>query len=311
MKWIIVVVLCLIGGLLWIGNYFYRFSLSRSFPREKAPQEKNENQEASPSINELEECLNRASFKQEVKIKAHDGLTLHGYQFNQIAPTHKWAIVIHGYTSEAKMMLYYAKHFFEAGYHVLVPNLRGHGESEGAYIGMGWHDRLDVMKWIDFILSQDDKAEIVPFGISMGGATVMMLAGEELPDQIKAIVEDCGYTSVYDEFSYQLKQMFNLTKYPIMPLASLVCQARAGYSFKEASSVAQLKKAKVPILFIHGDQDTFVPTSMLDVVYESCASPKQKLFVEGARHAEAAYVNPELYWSTIHEFLSKYITLSK
>lgn len=82
MKGIIVVVLCLIGGLLWIGNYFYRFSLSRSFPREKAPQEKNENQEASPSINELEEWLNRASFKQEVKIKAHDGLTLHGYQFN-------------------------------------------------------------------------------------------------------------------------------------------------------------------------------------------------------------------------------------
>ena len=311
MKWIIVVVLCLIGGLLWIGNYFYCFSLSRSFKREKAPQEKNESGVNSPAMAELEKWMNQIPSKEKVKIETQDGLVLHGYQFNQIVSTHKWAIVVHGYTSEARMMLYYAKHFFEAGYNVLMPNLRGHGESEGNYIGMGWHDRLDVMKWIDFILGQDDEAEIVPFGISMGGATVMMLAGEDLPVQIKAIVEDCGYTSVYDEFSYQLKQMFNLGKYPIIPLASLICRVRAGYTFKEASAVNQLKKAKVPILFIHGDQDTFVPTSMLNQVYESCASPRQKLLVKGARHAEAAYVNPDLYWSTIFEFLSGYITLGR
>lgn len=311
MGWIVVILLFLIGGLLWAGNYFYRFSLSRSFPREKAPQEKNEDCASKSSGKDFDKWLNEVPFKREVEILAHDGLRLHGYQFNQIAPTHKWAIVIHGYTSEAKMMAYYAQHFFEMGYHVLAPNLRGHGESEGEYIGMGWHDRLDVLTWIDFILTQDSKAEIVPFGISMGGATVMMLAGEMLPYQVKAIVEDCGYTSVCDEFTYQLRQMFHLRKYPMIPLASLICRVKAGYSFKEASSVAQLSKAKVPILFIHGDQDTFVPTSMLDVVYESCASQKQKLLIEGARHAESAYVNPELYWSTIYEFLSKYVTQSK
>ena len=137
----------------------------------------------------------------------------------------------------------------------------------------------------------------------------MMAAGEVLPDNVKCIVEDCGYSSVWDEFRLQLKNVFRLPAFPLLNAASLVCQIKAGYDFKEASSVKQLQNAVVPMLFIHGDADTFVPFSMLDVVYEACASgEKEKLVVHDAAHGAAADTDPQLYWDTVTAFVGKYVS---
>ena len=231
---------------------------------------------------------------------------LHGVDFPQEG--HKYAILFHGYTGAAWQMAPYGKMFYEMGCSVLIPDARAHGESEGDYIGMGWLERPDVLGWINSVTGSDPDAEIVLLGVSMGGATVMMAAGEDLPDNVKCIVEDCGYSSVWDEFELQLKNVFGLPSFPLLNAASLVCRIRAGYSFREASSVKQLQKAQVPMLFIHGDTDTFVPFSMLDVVYEACASPeKEKLVVHDAAHGTAADTDPELYWSTVTAFVGKYI----
>lgn len=136
----------------------------------------------------------------------------------------------------------------------------------------------------------------------------MMTAGEELPEQIKCIIEDCGYTSVWDEFSLQLKSLFDAPDFPLMYTTDLVCKMRAGYGFQEASSVEQLKKAKVPMLFIHGEKDTFVPYSMLNQVYNACASAeKEKLTIPNAGHGVAATTDPSLYWSTVEAFLNKHL----
>ena len=150
---------------------------------------------------------------------------------------------------------------------------------------------------------------MVLFGVSMGGARVMMTAGEaDLSPSVKCVIEDCGYTSVWDEFAGQLQEMFGLPTFPVLDAASLVTQIRAGYGFKEASAVEQLKKNVRPMLFIHGEEDTFVPYSMLDVVYSACAGPdKERLSVPGAGHGEASWKDPELYWSTVGAFLDKYM----
>ena len=125
---------------------------------------------------------------------------------------------------------------------------------------------------------------------------------------MKCVVEDCGYSSVWDEFAGQLDELFHLPTFPVLDAASLVTQVRAGFGFKEASAVEQLKKASLPVLFIHGEDDTFVPYSMLDVVYRACASPdKEKLSIPGAAHGEASSKDPELYWSTVEVFLNKHI----
>ena len=94
--------------------------------------------------------------------------------------------------------------------HAVAPDLRACGESEGDYVGMGWLDRKDVLQWIDYIIEQDPEAKIVVHGISMGAATTMMTAGESTPDNVKAFVEDCGYTSVWDIFSSELQLRFGL-----------------------------------------------------------------------------------------------------
>lgn len=245
---------------------------------------------------------------EETVLTSDDGLALKAHYFPQEG-SQRCIIVCHGYGGNGAQMFGYARQFYNLGFSVLVPDARAHGESEGMYYGMGWLERKDILGWIDRLIAADPAVEIALFGVSMGGATVMMTAGEELPKQVKCIVEDCGYTSVWDEFSLQLKSLFGAPDFPLMYTTDLVCRLRAGYGFREASSVEQLKKAEVPMLFIHGEEDTFVPYPMLDQVYEACASPeKEKLTVPGAGHGVAASTDPDLYWSTVEAFVNKHLS---
>lgn len=195
----------------------------------------------------------------------------------------------------------------QRGYNVLLPDLRGCGESGGDYIGMGWPDRKDMLQWIDWIAQRDPETRIVLHGISMGGATVMMTSGEKLPAQVKAIVEDCGYTSVWDIFEDEMAVLFHLPAFPVLHTASLFSSLRAGYSFTEASALEQVKKAKVPMLFIHGEKDNFVRTEMVYPLYEACPTEKRLLVVEGAGHGSAYGMDPELYFGTVFDFIAPYM----
>lgn len=135
----------------------------------------------------------------------------------------------------------------------------------------------------------------------------MMTSGEELPSNVKVIIEDCGYSTVIDEFTYQLNDLFHLPKFPVMHAANTVTKLRAGYDLEEASAVKQVAKSKTPMLFIHGDADTFVPYEMLDEVYNAAKVEKEKLIVPGAGHGEAEKVDSNKYWNTIWEFVGRYI----
>ncbi len=234
-------------------------------------------------------------------------LKLHAYEMENSQKSDVWAIVIHGYLIQGKDMAYYAREFYNRGYNVLLVDLRGHGQSEGDYVGMGWHDRLDIIDWINYLIEKNNNCKIILHGVSMGGATVMMVTGEILPGNVKVAIEDCGYSSIWDEFKMQLKLLYNLPTFPVLNAASLVCNIKSGYKIEDGSSVEQVKKSKIPTLFIHGDQDKFVPFEMLDKVYESANCKKEKLAIKGAAHAEAVSINPDLYWDTIDTFVEKNI----
>ena len=314
---IILSVLIVVLGVayLGVGNYFYNFALKAN--DEKEFMDDNPNLEESIAVMaevaeaaEMEDNQFETEHKSsEMSIVSNDKLQLNlkadFYENGEM--NHKYAIVVHGYTSSAEGMTRYIRNFYKQGYHVLAPDLRGHGESEGEYIGMGWHDRLDMLQWIDEVIKLDPDAEIVLFGISMGGATVMMTAGEELPSNIKVIVEDCGYSSVSNVFVYQLKDLFGLPEFPVLNAANTITNIRAGFDLYEASAVEQVAKSEKPILFIHGDQDTFVPYGMLDEVYNKANVEKEKLIINGAGHGEAEKVDPETYWNTVWEFIGRYI----
>lgn len=294
-----------ITGLI-IGHYFYHLALNPFSDKSsvlKAPH--NEIHKAKDSTSTEEWFL--AACSEEEYINSYDNLALHAYKI--IHPdTDKWALLAHGYTGSAKQMHKIAKKFYELGYSLLIPDARGHGKSKGTYIGMGWHERKDMVQWIDTLIAKEgNDIQILLYGVSMGGATVMMTSGENLPVNVKAIIEDCGYTSVKEEFSYQLKELFGLPAFPIIHFASIVTYFRTGYTLGEASAVKQLKKSKTPTLFIHGDSDTFVPSYMLNIAYETAAVEKDKLLVKGAGHGGASEIAGKIYWETIERFTAKYI----
>lgn len=301
-------------GLIFMGNYFYDLAVNSKTSKDflfdsehlgPADTSGNLSSEADSKKLALEWAEKHYT---QYTIESFDNLKLNGYYFDNQKASHKYIIVVHGYMGKALDMIFSIKRFYKEGYSVLAPDCRGSGESEGDYIGMGWDDRLDILKWIDLIVTNDPEAEIVLYGVSMGGATVMMVSGEEsLPSNVKSIVEDCGYTSASDIFTYQLKDLFNLPKFPIIPAASLVTKVRAGYYLEEASALKQVAKSKTPIYFIHGDKDEFVPFSMLDTLYKAANSPKEKYVVKGAGHGFASSVDGDTYWDNVFHFINKYM----
>lgn len=296
------VLLVLVAGVLaFAGNYLFRFALD--------PQGG-----GMLSAVDLESLTLEGKYawfaesSEDRWLTSQDGLKLHGLYLPREG-SHKYAVICHGYGSIPQYGGGFAARFYEMGYSVLAPAARAHELSGGRYAGMGWPERRDIVAWVDAIVEQDPEAEIVLYGVSMGGATVMMTAGEaDLAPNVKCVIEDCGYSSVWDEFAGQLQEMFGLPTFPVLDAASLVTRVRAGWSFKEASAVEQLKKTSLPMLFIHGEDDTFVPYAMLDVVYGACASAdKERLSIPGAAHGGAAGTDPELYWATVEAFLDKHM----
>lgn len=291
-----------VGALAFAGNYLFRFALDPQFG-------------GMISSYEEEDLVLEGKYawfaesSEDRWLISHDGLVLHGLYLAQPQESHKYAVICHGYGSIPQYEGGFAAKFYEMGYSILAPAARAHEQSEGRYVSMGWLERRDIVAWVDTIVEQDPDAEILLFGISMGGATVMMTAGEaDLSPNVKCVIEDCGYSSVWDEFAVQLNEMFGLPTFPVLDAASLVTRLRAGYGFKEASAAEQLKHTSLPMLFIHGEDDTFVPYSMLDVVYQACASPeKERLSIPGAEHGGSAGTDPELYWSTVEAFLAKHM----
>lgn len=306
------------GALGAVSNYFYDIALDRdpkkrmNFYKRFTSDTEKRHEEMSKKIHELEQLYikwfeDEANYE-DVYITSEDELRLHACEVLASEKTNKWVITIHGYAGNCEDMSYLVQKFGEEGYNVLTLDLRGHGKSEGHYIGMGWHDRKDILKWIDYIVEKDSTAEIVLYGISMGAGAVMMTVGEELVPNVKAAIEDCGYTSVWEEFNYQIEMMNKKAlRKPVLTVADVITKARAGYRLKEASAIKQLEKSNIPMLFIHGDQDKFVPYFMLDKLYDTATCPKEKFVVEGAGHAQSIVVEPELYWEKVTGFLHKYV----
>ena len=215
------------------------------------------------------------------------------------------AIVVHGYTDNHFVFLYLVRMYRdEFNYNVLFPDLQYHGYSEGDEIQMGWFDRLDLEIWAKEAHKIFNDAFMVFHGVSMGGATVMMASGDELPEYVKAIVEDCGYTSVVSQFNKNRKDSFGFIPPDVLQSASLVAKKKYGWGFWEASSVEQLKKSTVPMLFIHGDADDFVPFSHLQKNYDAKKHGYKEMYVcPGAVHANSFQKDPAAYKARVLNFL--------
>lgn len=246
---------------------------------------------------------------EEINMTSYDDLNLKGYFLEAKEPSNKLVVFAHGYLGRASDMSLYGQYYYEElGYNMFTADARGHGQSEGDYIGFGWHDRLDYVDWMNLLIEKlGPDTEIVLHGLSMGAATVLMTSGEELPNNVKVVIADSPYTSVHDMFSYQMKRMFKLPSFPILNSTSMVTKMKADYSLKEASALEQVKKTDIPILYIHGNADTFVPTKHARKLYENTNSDTELVTFDGAGHGEAFVIAREEYIKNLNHFLNKYI----
>ena len=290
---------------LGIAVYFYRRTMIRGNAKtdrtiKMAGTDWNQHM---PFIQARKEAMLSEKHSDESLMSA-DGLRLHATWFPQ-GECKKIAICFHGYTSQGmKYYLGLSGYYLKNGYSMLLVDERAHGESEGKYIGFGCLDRIDALKWINWVLRKcGEDVEILLHGTSMGGATVLMMSSLELPEQVKGIVSDCAFTSPKEVFSHVLKNMYHLPAFPVMNISNFLNKRFAGYGLDECNAAREVKKAKVPILFIHGSGDTFVPYSMCETMYENCASSKKKLIIEGAAHAECYYKDTDAYENALTEFI--------
>ena len=255
------------------------------------------------------DSLQQAEALKDTFIYNEKGIKLHAYYADAQHPTSQTAVIIHGYTDNAirMMMLGYMYHK-ELGFNILLPDLQYSGLSEGNALQMGWLDRKDVMQWME--VAHDiygDSIQMVVHGISMGGATTMMISGEPQPYYVKCFIDDCGYTSVWEQFSKELKEQFGLPPFPLMYTSSWLCDMTKDWNFQEASALKQVAQCTLPMLFIHGDKDDYVPTWMVYELYKVKPEPKELWIVPHADHAKSYLLNRKEYTEKVKQFTSQYI----
>lgn len=243
----------------------------------------------------------------ELYMAARDGCFLHGVSFEN--GSRNWVILVHGYDSNSKGMLYYAREFYSKGFNALVIDQRGYGLSSGNETSMGHLEKYDIADWADKLAAEKNADNIILLGVSMGAATVMLASAERLPAQVRAVIEDCGYTSVKSEFEYNFRNTLKLPPYPFLWICDIIARIRNGWSImKDGNCVEAVRAANVPILFIHGSKDTFVPFAMQKKLYDACGrDDKEMLVIEGAEHTMSCVIDPVLYWDTVFGFIDKHL----
>ena len=242
----------------------------------------------------------RAMPYEAMSVVSFDGLTLRG-KYYEYAPGAPIELMFHGYRGSAERDLCGGvQRCFALKRNVLLVDQRSCGDSDGRVITFGIHERRDCLAWIECIRFGDD-AKIILTGISMGAATVLMAAAEPLPEMVIGVLADCGYTSARDIIQKVIKQM-KLPAGLLYPFVKCGAKLYGGFDLEETSPLQAMRTCRVPVLFIHGENDDFVPCEMSVRNYETCTTRKQLFTVPGAGHGLSYLLQPQMYLAVLKDF---------
>lgn len=258
--------------------------------------------EYKPAVKEGIDFIERQAHTR-VYCRSFDKLKLSARYYD--CKSEKTVILFHGYRSSAKRDFSCAvKMYYEYGYNVLLVDQRSHGESEGRLITFGVKERRDVLSWVNYTLENTGASEIYLGGMSMGATTVLLSAGLPLPENVKGIIADCGFTSPVSIIKKVARQAFRINAGIFIPFMNLLCRIFGGFSLYGVSTTEALADSKIPVLFIHGMNDNFVPCEMSRSAYESAGCKKDILLVEGADHGMSYLVDTTRVKTAIEGFLT-------
>nr|WP_206527703.1 alpha/beta hydrolase [Clostridium perfringens] len=266
--------------------------------------------------NLFDEALYNSASKEDITLKSFDGLNLTSTLIMNENPTNKFIVLVHGVSICYVGSLKYFDIFYKNGFNVLIVNQRRHGKSEGKYSTYGFYEKYDVNMWIEYLKSRFGNDIILGLhGESMGAGTVI----ETIPlnDSIKFVIEDCGYSNFHELIGFQITHAYKnrLVRKILRPsliFANFFMKTKAKFSMKKIVPIDIVSSTSLPMMFIHGKEDYFVPWYMAVDLYKAKTKGYKELYlVEGAKHAEALEVNKILYEKKIMTFIEKALSLYK
>lgn len=266
--------------------------------------------------NLFDEALYNSASKEDITLKSFDGLNLTSTLIMNENPTNKFIVLVHGVSICYVGSLKYFDIFYKNGFNILIVNQRRHGKSEGKYSTYGFYEKYDVNMWIEYLKSRFGNDIILGLhGESMGAGTVM----ETIPlnDSIKFVIEDCGYSNFHELIGFQITHAYKnrLVRKILRPsliFANFFMKTKAKFSMKKIIPIDIVSSTSLPMMFVHGKEDYFVPWYMAVDLYKAKTKGYKELYlVEGAKHAEALEVNKILYEKKIMTFIEKALSLYK
>lgn len=239
---------------------------------------------------------------EEAEVKSRDGLMLTGHFLNH-PEAERIILMFHGWRGKWDQDgAALTKGLYEQKCSILMVDQRAHETSGGKYIGFGVLERYDCLKWLEYLTENTDKLPIYLSGVSMGASTVLMASGMEMPERVKGVIADCGFTTPYEMVCIFAKRYMKIKGNAMVDAVNYLCRKKAGYDLKEYSTLEAMKKCRVPVFFVHGTGDDFVPCEMTMQNYAACVSDKKLFMVEGAAHTRSYLSDPQKYMEELTAF---------
>lgn len=238
--------------------------------------------------------------------RSYDGLRLHGLWLPAEHPIGS-LLLFHGYRSsylsDFSMVISF---YHRLGLNLLLAEQRSHGKSEGRYITFGVREHRDVLTWVEYHNAHLGQFPIFLGGMSMGATTVLMAAGETLPNNVRGVVADCGFSSPGEIIAHVMKKS-HLPKYPLLPVVGMFTRLIAGFGLEECSTVTAMKNCRIPVLIIHGTGDHFVPCEMSQRAFAACGGEKQIILVSNAGHGQSYLEDQPRCQSALENFFAAHL----
>ncbi len=238
---------------------------------------------------------------EKLQITSFDGLKLYGYLLK--GNPKEVVICVHGYKSNKEEdFADKTEIYLKRGSTVLYTADRAHGESEGRYIGFSELDRFDIASWVDKINEIYDEPRIYLHGVSMGGASVIHCADMKLKN-VRGIIDDCGFDCIQNILDHVWKVSFGIPFIPFGYFTAIWAKILGHMNVFASIGERCVRKTDVPILFIHGLEDHFVPCRMSVWMYDLCSSKKELLLIEDCGHSAAYMCAEQRYTEAVNRML--------
>lgn len=241
---------------------------------------------------------------QKIELENEEGKTLTALEIKNEHASHSYIVICHQYGGSPYSMEEYAKHFYDLGFNVILPFMRGHAQSPYENVSFGVEDSFDVISWVENILKKDEKSKIALFGVSLGANAVSLAVSEDFPDNVRLAIADSCYTSTEELIKEYVKNETPFSTLLVTKLTSAFAKDKLGGNSGATDTIIKIRDIELPIMFINGEDDVVVPPLISKRLYENCeAEGVEEVIIENGVHGRNLQADKQAYWSNVDAFI--------